>query len=105
MRLPRTTTRRWLAVIASLALGMWISRALGSTLPLRPHLLPSPTIPGAFEYSDCPYRPFWPKFWRILLGQPWPGNFVCPYHPKSHYIEPPINASSGRWPWDPGESD
>jgi len=98
------TTRRWLVVITFLALAMWIARGLSRTLPLRPHLIPSPIIPGAFEYSDCPYRRFWPKFWRTLLGQPWPGDFVCPYHPNSQYIEPPINESPRQWLWDTGEA-
>jgi hypothetical protein len=99
------TTRRWLVVIAFTALGMWTATALSRTLPLRPHLLPSRTIPGAFEYSPCPHRPFWSKFWRILLGQPWPGSFICPYHPKSRYIEPPSNDDPGRWRWYSGEAD
>jgi hypothetical protein len=21
---------------------------------------------------------FWPRYWRRLLGQPWPGSYVCP---------------------------
>jgi hypothetical protein len=21
---------------------------------------------------------FWPRYWRRLLGQPWPGTYVCP---------------------------
>ena len=99
------TTRRWLVVIAFLALGMWTAAALSRTLPLRPHLLPSRAIPGAFEYSRCPHWPFWSKFWRILLGQPWPGNFRCPYHPKSLYIEPPSTDRPGRWWGDSRESD
>jgi hypothetical protein len=91
------TTRRWLAVIGLVALGMWTALALSRTLPLRPHLLPSRTIPGVFEHSPCPYWPCWSKFWRTFLGQPWPGNFVCPNHPKSLYIEPPSNDDTGPW--------
>jgi hypothetical protein len=93
------TTRRWLVVIGLVALGMWTAIALGRTLPLRPHLLPSRTIPGVFEYSPCPYRPYWSKFWRTFLGKPWPGNFVCPNHPKSPYIEDQSSVDSGWWWW------
>ncbi len=98
------TTRSWMVVIAFLALAMWIAIALNRTLPLRPHVIPSPAIPGVFEYSDCPYQPFWPKLWRTLLGQPWPGDFRCPYHPKTRYFEPPSNDGSGPWWWGAREA-
>ncbi len=99
------TTRRWLVVISLIALGMWIAMAYSRTFPLRRHLLPSNGIPGVFDYEAgyCPYLPFWPKFVRILLGQPWPGNFRCPYHPKSDYAEPPSN-DPNRWWWQPREA-
>ena len=32
--------------------------------------------PGSVSYSQHP-APFWPRYWRRLLHQPWPGSYVC----------------------------
>lgn len=28
---------------------------------------------------------FWPRYWRRLLGQPWPGSYVCPPACRQQY--------------------
>jgi hypothetical protein len=46
-------------------------------------------MPGAFDHdrSFCDRRPFFPKFWRLLLGRPWPADYTCPDHPRDPYVE------------------
>ncbi len=28
-------------------------------------------------------NPFWARYWRLLLGRPWPGDFVCEIPPEN----------------------
>jgi hypothetical protein len=80
-----------MAAIAIVAVAFWVFGALFRTMPLRPHMRPNASIPGAFEYdrSYCRRRPFLPKIWRVLLGRPWPGDYTCPDHPHDPYVEDP----------------
>jgi hypothetical protein len=73
-----------------LAVVLWLMRASFRTGAVPPHLRPDPSIPGAFlpyDPSYCDRHPLWPKFWRRLLGRPWPGDYVCPDHPNDPYVE------------------
>jgi hypothetical protein len=83
--------RKWMAGVCILAVTLWFFIALFRTVPVTPHLRPNPSIPGAFDYgtSYCHRRPFLPKFWRLILGRPWPGNYTCPDHPLDVYVEDP----------------
>ena len=85
------STRRLMQVVGLAAVGLWVGIALFRTLPVEPHLLPSKglPLPGVYDYTQCPYRPYWAKFWARLLGQPWPGSYTCPRHPGSGYAEDP----------------
>lgn len=82
-----------MAAIARLAVVLWLVLTLVRTAPLRPHLRPDPAVPGAFDIdrSYCQHRPFLPKFWRLLLGRPWPGDYRCPDHPHDAYFEDPAD--------------
>lgn len=100
MRWPRPTTRRIMALVAVLAAG------LGLVVPAaqvacdkdehvhvwfddRPWPPPGTWIPAppggarmALMQQDVRARPpFWPRYWRRLLGRPWRGQPVCPADP------------------------
>jgi hypothetical protein len=85
------SVKKWMAATAIVAVALWLFIALCRMVPVRPHMRPSASIPGAFEYdwSYCRRRPFLPKFWRLLLGRPWPGNYTCPDHKDDPYVEDP----------------
>ena len=86
------TIRKWMGAVCVLAIAFWALIALSRTVPVRPHMRPNLSMRGAFEYdwpSYCDRRPFLPKFWRRLLGRPWPGNYTCPDHPADEYVEHP----------------
>ena len=80
---PRMTTRRWMLVIACFALSLWLGVVAyrvgtdGKSKWLY-HLWERH---GSEDYhsvfnSQHPI-PFWPRYWRALLGRPWPGSYVC----------------------------
>jgi hypothetical protein len=83
MRLPRMTTRRWMSVIAFFALSLWLG-LVASRVGTDPrgkwvfHLWErhGSIEPGSVFNSQHPV-PFWPRYWRALLGQPWPDSYVC----------------------------
>ena len=76
MPLPRLTTRR-LAIVAPIAaLAIWL-------------MLPLVEIVGnprgdSHVHSDSRSvhrNPFWPRYSRLLMGRPWPDDYICPdYH-------------------------
>jgi hypothetical protein len=33
--------------------------------------------------------PFWPHYWRSLVGQPWPGGYECPLEPPGRVTDRP----------------
>jgi hypothetical protein len=83
MRLPRMTTRWWIMGISVATLALWPaftvyriytdlnSRWMYHTWERR----------GVEGYHDSRITthpaPFWPRYWRGLLGLPWPGTFTC----------------------------
>ncbi len=85
------TTKKLMAANVKLAILVWLCITLYRTGRSRGHLRPDPAIPAIFLYdaSYCDRRPFLPKFWRRLLGLPWPGSYVCPLHPNDKYLEDP----------------
>lgn len=34
--------------------------------------------------------PFWPRYGRLLLGRPWPGDYVCPTSHRLSLAAPPL---------------
>jgi hypothetical protein len=89
------TTRKLMKTILKIAIILWGDITLYRSWGLKTHIRPDQTIPGAFLYDDgqgptyCERRPFFPKFWRKLLGLPWPGSYTCPDHPSDRYCEKP----------------
>lgn len=82
------TTRALMSAIAGIAVGLWLLIACVRTVPVTRHLRPDPAIPGTFvvDGSYCDRLPIWPKFCRMLLGRPWPGDYRCPDHPGDDYV-------------------
>jgi hypothetical protein len=80
---PRMTTRRWLAITAIVAIGLW----LGVTAKAVINDHQSERLYHLWERFEClepgsiynsgHKAPFWPRYWRRLLGRPWPGTYVC----------------------------
>ena len=35
--------------------------------------------------------PFWPRYWRTLLGQPWPGSYKCRCNDRQYAINGQIS--------------
>jgi hypothetical protein len=83
MRFPRMTTQRWMAVTAATAVALW----LGTTAFRVKNDRGSQWISHLWErygslqpgsiYNSQHEAPFWPRYWRRLLGQPWPGTYAC----------------------------
>jgi hypothetical protein len=100
MRIPRVrlTVRRLMVVVAIAALPAWlaigairvVSDPEGSTLHhfwiwraveyAPPHLA---------HMSEC-RAPFWPRYWRSILGEPWPGTYRCPCGESGPITEVPV---------------
>jgi hypothetical protein len=38
---------------------------------------------GNFRFGRSVHvTPFWPRYWTLLMGRPWPGDYVCPLPPE-----------------------
>lgn len=85
MRLPRVrfTVRRLMVAVAVVGVAAWLTitavrvandpngggmRHLRMRIDTRELVTQGHPVEGAF----------WPRYWRRLLGQPWPGSYVCP---------------------------
>ncbi len=83
MRLPRMTTRRWMLVIAFFALSLWLGLAAYrvGTDPRGKWIYHLWERHGSIEpgsiFNTQHSVPIWPRYWRALLGQPWPGSYIC----------------------------
>jgi hypothetical protein len=42
---------------------------------------------GAPDYAHP--DPFWPHYWRSLVGRPWPGSYACPLEPPGRVTDRP----------------
>jgi hypothetical protein len=93
MRFPRMTTRRWMAVTAATSIALWLVIAAhrvknDSESKWIFHLWERyGSIQPGSVYGSQHRAPFWPRYWRRLFGQPWPGNYAC--DPRTEY--------NGRW--------
>jgi len=83
MRLPRMTTRRWMLVVSFLALSQWLG-VVAYRVGTDPkgtwlfHLWERHGSIGSGSVFNAQHPvPFWPRYWRALLGRPWPGSYVC----------------------------
>jgi hypothetical protein len=86
MRLPLMTTRRWMLVVVGVALVTWPSTVAWRISADRRtryiyHIWVRKDSP--YDEPDRPmtgtlcYAPFWSRYRRALLGQPWPGTYKC----------------------------
>jgi hypothetical protein len=85
------TTRRWMAVIAANSIALWLGitadrvnhdyRKSGRVY----HLWERRGVfePGSLFNSQHP-APFWPRYWRRLFGQTWPGSYACDQCIETH---------------------
>ena len=71
MRRPRLTVRRMmiLVLVAALGLGLVVpALRLGFVASTGYHAHPD----GSYHRAE-----FFARYWRKVLGQPWPGSYVC----------------------------
>jgi len=92
MRAPRMTIRRSMLLMVGVAVALRAStlayRVIGDGSDRHVyHLWVQDDPPLDDRYvsmfgTQC-YAPFWPRYWRALLGQCWSGTFKCPcYDPN-----------------------
>lgn len=78
MRQHPMTVQRLMFVAAVVALSIWL------TVPAIRILCDAKGDHHVDWCAEVPSRksfhvtPFWPRYWRLLWGRPWPGDYVCP---------------------------
>jgi hypothetical protein len=83
MRPPRTTIRGLMAIVLFIAAASWAGVAAERTRSKREreHIhLHADGVPHEWngKFSVTPeWVPFWPVYWRTLLGLPWDWGYVC----------------------------
>jgi hypothetical protein len=85
MRLPRVQFKvRWMMILVALAtVAAWLL-VTADRVRLDPqaeqmsHLRLYRDTAKLVVQTHPIQGVFWPRYWRRLLGQPWPGTFVCP---------------------------
>ena len=85
MRFPRfRITIRWMMIgVAILGVFAWLTITAVSVVrdpnaESMSHLRQRRDTGELIVYSHPTRGTFWPRYWRRLLGRPWPGNYVCP---------------------------
>src|SRR4051812_33858263 len=83
MRTPRTTIRHLMAIVLLIAASTWAGLAAERTRSNKArfhthfHANGVPHDPYG-EFGMTPeWVPFWPVYWRTLLGLPWNWHYVC----------------------------
>jgi hypothetical protein len=83
MRMPRTTIRRLMAIMLFIATGTWAGvvaeRTRSNKARHHTHFHPN-GVPHDLngEFGMTPkWVPFWPVYWRTLLGLPWDWRYDC----------------------------
>jgi hypothetical protein len=83
MRSPRTTIRGLMAIVLFIAAATWVGLAAERTRSNRARFhthFYANGVPHDWdgEFSMTPeWVPFWPVYWRTLLGLPWDLRYVC----------------------------
>src|ERR1700710_2323696 len=81
----RLSTRRTMAMVAVAALALWpaATAVRVSSDPQNQYLSHSwrgyaetPQGPITCKFTTHP-APYFPRYWRRLVGAPWPGSYVC----------------------------
>jgi hypothetical protein len=83
MKMPRTTIRRLMAIVLLIAAFTWVGLAAERTRSNKArfhthfHANGVPHDPYG-EFSMTPeWVPFWPVYWRTLVGLPWDWRYDC----------------------------
>jgi hypothetical protein len=76
----RFTVRRMMALTSVAGLGLWIGLACYRELVEqdRSWLYHVAVNDQGASLAYQHAVPFWPRYWRRLIGRPWPGTYVCP---------------------------
>ncbi len=85
MRLPRLrfTIRAVIIVVAIAAVAAWLL-VTADRVRRDPHAEEMSHLRLCRDTAEVVVHThpiqgvFWPRYWRRLLGQPWPGSFLCP---------------------------
>lgn len=83
MRMPRTTIRSLMAIVLLIGVAIWAGLAAERTRSNKArfhthfHANGVPHDPNG-EFAMTPaWIPFWPVYWRTLLGLPWNWHYAC----------------------------
>ena len=97
MRPPRFRLPTVLASVAAAAIALWLIRTAILVENDWKHrtlfhlfVMPDPATPAFGLVCPLP-TPYWPRFWRRLLGLPWPGSFDCGCRARPPDRFPPDN--------------
>jgi hypothetical protein len=68
--------------VAAAALFAWLSMTAIRVLNDQAHgglvhMQPDENASSGFSFVWHP-APFWPRYWRRVIGQMWPGSYACP---------------------------
>jgi hypothetical protein len=83
MRTPKSTTRRLMVIVLLIGIGTWAGVAAERTRSnkSRAHLHykneGAPNAPLTDFSLTRAWVPFWPVYWRTLLGLPWDWHYDC----------------------------
>jgi hypothetical protein len=85
MHLPRTrlTIRLMIIVVAMAAVAAWLL-VTADRVRHDPHAEEMSHLRLCRDTAEVVVQThpiqgvFWSRYWRRLLGQPWPGSFICP---------------------------
>jgi hypothetical protein len=106
MKRRTVTIGQMMGALVPMTLVLWFARPAvriliaGTSSHSHPPAAPARVVlpPGA-----CPYGlmvlssrghvvhpdPFWPQYLRLLVGRPWPGDYICPLVPPGTVEERP----------------
>ena len=104
MKRRTMTVRQVMVLLVPVGVALWLARPAITLLfdGVGSHSHPPPD-PGPMQPGENPdhhmwmlFRrhiehpdPFWPRYLRLLVGKPWPGDYVCPLVPPGTPEERP----------------
>jgi hypothetical protein len=105
MRLPRVTVRGLMALVIAFGivfhLGLTAYRVYSANEYHAHTWINNQSGKPSFAVAANQRPPFWPRYWRCLLGRPWKGLPLCPrvdgrLREACEFAQPEIHMNPGR---------